>query len=277
MEVDVAQRVQVLEDLRGPARLLRGFAVDFLTSHDVSAARVLMDPGYQLTIGGHIFCGRDESYLPATVAQLEQFPGLCVTVHDVILAPNAVAMRFTEHGVSRRHHGRAAAWGGITLFRIEEGRLRCGWADEDYLARKRQLATGVCDAVLAPHPCPWDTPVVGPEETAIDAARAWFADPAALGHDVAVDEICAEGPRLAELVAVEEFDVDVLISAGPRVAFHAHAHGRYAGGFPELARYISSPVGVSVTGLLTVVDCRVTHAQIVCDRLGLQRSLINRH
>lgn len=272
----MTQRVQGLENISEPARLLRGFAVDFLTSHNVSAARALMDPAYQLAIGGHVFCGREESYLPATVALIEQFPGLCVTVHDVILSPDAVAMRFTEHGVSRRHHGRAAAWGGIALFLIEDGRLRHGWANEDYLARKRQLATGVCDPVLAPHPCPWDTLVVDPEETALDAARAWLADPAALGHDVAVDEICAGGPRLAELVAIEELDIDVLISAGPRVAFHAHARGRYAGGFPDLARSGPSPVGVSVTGLLTVLDRRVTQAQIAYDRLGLHRRLNDR-
>src|ERR1700722_5731760 len=96
------------------ARLLRGFAVDFLTSHDLRAVEGIMDPDYRLTIGGHVFEGRDHVYLPATAAQLDQFPGLAVTVHDVMLAPDAVAMRFSEHGVSRRNQGRAAVWGGIT-------------------------------------------------------------------------------------------------------------------------------------------------------------------
>ena len=43
-----------------PARLLRGFATDFLTSHDIAEARRIMAPGYTLNIGGHVF-GRGSS------------------------------------------------------------------------------------------------------------------------------------------------------------------------------------------------------------------------
>ena len=56
-----------------PARLLRGFALDFLTCHDLTEVTRIMDPDYRLTIGGHVFEGRDQVYLPATAAQLEQF------------------------------------------------------------------------------------------------------------------------------------------------------------------------------------------------------------
>ena len=144
------------------ARALRGFAVDFLTSHDTTAVDWVMDPAYRLSIGGHVFDGRDAQYLPATAAQLDQFPGLTVTVHDTILGTAGVAMRFTEHGASRRDDGRVAAWRGITLFALHDGRLAKGWAEEDYFARKRQLKSGVPDAVAPPALAPWDGPVLAP-------------------------------------------------------------------------------------------------------------------
>lgn len=265
--------------LSAPAGLLRGFACDFLTCHDATAAARIMHPAYGLTIGAHRFAGRDAAYLPATVAQLDQFPGLCVTVHDVMLGTEAVAMRFTEHGVSRRH-GRAAAWGGITLFKIDAGRLVEGWADEDYFARKRQLAGGPCDAVRPPHPAPWDEPVEAPSTGAGTIARRWLSTPDAFGaagragRPGPVEEICAGGPSFADLIAVDAFEVDALFSAGHRVAFRAVGRGRYAGGFADVARSrVGEAIEISVTGLLTVADDLVAHAQIAFDRLGLHRSL----
>ena len=255
------------------ARLLRGFAVDFLTSHDLGAVEAIMDPTYRLTIGGHIFDGRDKVYLPAAAAQLDQFPGLVVTVHDVLLAPDLIAMRFSEHGVSRRNQGRAAVWGGITMFRIMQGRLLQGWADEDYFARKRQLATGVCDAVKSPHPAPWDVPVETPDPASLEATRRWLTSPHALA-DPGVEQICAEGPKFAELISVDEFRIDVMMSAGTRVAFRAISHGRYAGGFSDIDRSrAGQPIELSVMGLLSVRNDAVCDVQIVFDRLGVYRSL----
>ena len=89
------------------ARALRGFATDFLTSHDVSAVEWVMDPAYRLSIGGHVFDGRDTQYLPATAAQLDQFPGLTVTVHDAILGP--MAWRCASPNMARRCET-TAAW-----------------------------------------------------------------------------------------------------------------------------------------------------------------------
>jgi predicted ester cyclase len=265
----------VLSDgISTPARLLRGFATDFLTCHDLTVVSRIMDPGYRLTIGDHVFDGRDNAYLPATAAQLEQFPGLCVTVHDVILGPDAVAMRFTEHGVSRKHNGRAAAWGGITMFRLENERLRYGWAEEDYFARKRQLASGHCDPVAAPHPAPWDVTVESPDRAATNIARAWLTDPHALRNTVQIDEISSAGPSFAELIEVEELSVEELFSAGERVAFRVVGRGGYAGGFTDVDRsLIGHRVALSVMGLLTMRSGQISNVQIAFDRLGLRRSL----
>jgi predicted ester cyclase len=269
----MADRNDVNHGISAQARLLRGFAVDFLTSHDLSAVEGIMDPAYRLTIGGHIFEGRDRVYLPAAAAQLDQFPGLVVTVHDVLLAPDAVAMRFSEHGVSQRDQGRAAAWGGITMFRIMNGRLLHGWADEDYLARKRQLTTGVCDAVKSPHPAPWDVPVETPDPASLEATRRWLASPQAFA-DPGVEQICAGGPTLAELIVADEFRVDVIMSAGARVVFRAIGHGRYAGGFADIGRSrVGQSIDLSIMGLVRVRNNAVYDVQIVFDRLGLYRTL----
>jgi hypothetical protein len=259
------------------ARLLRGFAIDFLTAHNPAAAREILDPAYRLSIGGHLFDGRDDSYLPATVAQLEQFPGLCVTVHDVIVGQDAVAMRFTEHGVSTRPAGVAAAWGGITLFRIEGGRLRFGWAEEDYFARKRQLKSGSCDAVLRPQQAPWDQPALFPDAATEAAARRLFDDPAVLFDPHRVEMICSGGPQFGALIVPERIEVSTLFTAGPRAAFHAACHGSYAGGFPDIdSAHTGRAVTLLVAGMMTLgAGGSTERVQLSADRLGLHRSLLN--
>ena len=258
------------------ARLLRGFATDFLTSHDVAAVEAIMDPAYRLSIGGHVFDGRDTSYLPATAAQLDLFPGLVVTVHDVVLGPDAVAMRFTEHGVSTKHPGHAAAWGGVTLFGIANGRLRHGWAEEDYLARKRQLKSGVCDAILPPHPAPWDAPCDAPDPETERIARAWLEKPDAPLYASGVDEIRAEGARFGALIEPTGVTINQIFTAGNRAAFHLDCAGRYAGGFDDIdATRIRTPVVLRMAGLIDVIDGKVTRAQVSADRLGLHRALLD--
>ena len=259
-----------------PARLLRGFATDFLTAHDVSAATRIMDPAYRLSIGGHVFDGRDTSYLPATSAQLDLFPGLVVTVHDVMLAADAVAMRFTEHGVSTGHAGNAAAWGGVTLFRIEQGRLSEGWAEEDYLARKRQLKSGICDPIPPPHAAPWDQPCEAANVVTEHTARAWLEKPDALLYSPFVEEICAEGPSYGSLIEPMTVTVNRLFSAGTRAAFHLALVGRYTGGFAEIDKaLVRTPVVLRLAGLIDLRDGAVARVQVSADRLGLHRALID--
>lgn len=266
----------ILGNLPAPARLLRGFATDFLTSHDRAEAERIMAPGYRLSIGGHLFDGRDGSYLPATCAQLEQFPGLCVTVHDVMLGQDCLAMRFTEHGVSTRNPGRAAAWGGITLFRIAGGQLAQGWAEEDYFARKRQLKSGICDSICAPHPAPWDGPVVPRNDATEQVVSQWLEDPAAVLSSPVVEPILAEGPGLGELIRPSGLTLSALVSAGPRAAFHVECHGAYAGGFDDIpAEHTGIPVVLMMAGLADVAAGQITRVQLSADRLGLHRALLD--
>lgn len=253
------------------ARALRGFAVDFLTSHDVGAVEWVMDPAYRLSIGGHLFDGRDDRYLPATTAQLDQFPGLTVTVHDVILGQDDVAMRFTEHGASLRDDGRVAAWRGITLFRLTDGRLSQGWAEEDYFARKRQLKSGQPDAVAPPALAPWDQPVL-PREAAVETiVRDWL--PGIIGHAV-VDPVLVDGPAFDQLIDVDRVVTSHLFSAGSRAAAHVACHGRYRGGFADVdPALVGAPVVLRLAAMIDVRDEVVTRAQVSGDRLGLHRQL----
>ncbi len=254
------------------ARALRGFAVDFLTSHDLSAVDWVMDPAYRLSIGGHLFEGRDHSYLPATAAQLDQFPGLTVTVHDTILGEHGVAMRFTEHGASSRDDGRVAAWRGITLFQLCDGRLTHGWAEEDYFARKRQLKNGSPDAIAPPALAPWDQPVLAPDAGTEAAVRAWL--PRILSG-AGVEAVLVDGPGFEALISPGPVRVSHLFTAGDRAAGHFEVHGRYLGGFDDIdPALVGTTMVLRLAAMVDVADGVVTRAQVSGDRLGLHRQLL---
>lgn len=256
------------------ARLLRGFATDFLTAHDVSRVPGIMDPAYELSISGHQFSGRDDDYLPATRAQLEQFPGLVVTVHDTLVCRDAVALRFTEHGVSLRNPGLAASWGGISLFEIENGRLRRGWAEEDYFARKAQLASGVFNPVEPPAGAPWDGPCHDPDPETERLVREWLATPAFLDTP-GIAEIGVGAPGFREIIDVSEVHLDKLFAGGGRAAFHVRLSGTYRGGF-EGTTDIGAALTLPVAGLVTVIDGAVREGHLCADRLGASRAVTKR-
>jgi hypothetical protein len=259
------------------AALLRRFAVDLLTAQSWPVLPDIMASDYRLHIGGHVITGRDEQYRPAMELTFAQFPGLCVTVHDVLLGENAMAMRFTEHGASRRAQGRHAAWQGVSLFRVRDGRLEVGWAEEDYYSRKRHLDVGTCDAVEAPAPAPWDTESRPADSWAEDAMRRWLQDGAIFrtlhtrwaGEDLE--------PSSRALLDPQSVSIDDLFSAGGRVAFHATVTGAYHGGLAgiDTAR-IGARATLRLAGIVTVQGGAVQRAHVVSDRLGLQRSLQDR-
>lgn len=256
------------------AALLRGFAVDFLTGHDLEAPARIMAPDYRLAIGGHVLDGRDEKYLPATAEQLERFPGLCVTVHDIVLGQDAAAFRFTEHGASLRHDGKVSAWSGVALFRIADGRLKSCWAEEDYFGRRCQLAAGECDPVEAPHPAPWDARALAPDARAEKAAREWLSRGEALSDLPAAPAPASAAPAPADLIRVSETRIDAIFGAGDRIAFHAEQRGAYAGGFTDVdGSRAGEQIVLRSAGLLTMRDGALVEARVTSDRLGLYYSL----
>lgn len=79
------------------------------------------------------------------------FPDLAFRVADQIAEDNRVATRWTLHGTHREEFQRIPASGrpiqmnGITIFRLEDGKLVEGWTVEDQLGVFQQLG------VLPPH------------------------------------------------------------------------------------------------------------------------------
>jgi predicted ester cyclase len=243
--------------------LVRRWAVDWLGSHDPIACDDLLVPDYVLRIGTHEFTDR-ESYVAATVGQLALFPGLVLTVHEVITDGNRAALRFTEHGASTRHAGRAAAWTGIVMFESDGTRLVRTWAEEDYHARRRQLASGESDAVGAPAVAPWDSVAYPPCEPAERVVVSWV-EAGMPGKDGVVRDDEHLVPSYEPVFKGESGKVDMLLSVGTRVAFHATVRGRAVNGSDRFGE-------VGVAGLVTVTEGAIVCGNVVTDRLGAIRS-----
>jgi hypothetical protein len=248
--------------------LMRRYCIDYTARHDLSVCDDIMVPGYTLHMGVHDLAGRDEFYKPAAAAQFRQFPGLCLTVSEIICSGDRLALRFTEHGASARHDGARASWGGIGLYRWDGQRLLENHVEQDYLARRRQLADGVPDPVEAPAVAPWDTRSVPAGPAAEAVVRAWLAagDLAAVTVD--------DGQPPHRLIVPGRTDISVLFSAGPRVAFHAVQHGPLAGEDPRFAG--DGEAMLHLAGVVAVAGGQVTGGRVIRDRLGLLRRLASR-
>lgn len=258
------------------AALLRRFAVDYLTAHRLNRISEIMHPDYRLTIAGAVLEGRDGGYRSAALDELAEFPGLTVTPHEVVLSPEAMIFHYTEHGASVRYKGNAAAWGGIAIFRIQDGKILEGWSEADYYARKRQLKTGECDKVPAPHPAPWDAPCLPAAPETEATIREWLGDPeAVLCHDEG-REVFAGGRGMRSIIKPEEISLSCLYTSGNRAGFHLICTGRYMGGFEEVDDVMRDTcVSTGIAAIATIEDGKVASLLYATDRLGLGRRLID--
>lgn len=175
--------------------LVRRWAEDWLGNADASVAPEILGEEYTLHIGGFELGPRD-TYVAAVVSQLfEKWPGLKITVNELIFNGERVAARLTQSGADARS-GAEAAWPIVTLFFAPaDGKLTGGWAEEDYLSRTQQVKSGEPAPIPAAAPDPWNTPAVPADDEAEAVVRAWLE--------------------------AQDMQVDDLFSAGPRVAFHA--------------------------------------------------------
>jgi hypothetical protein len=254
-------------------RLARRWVVDYFNSHDDAAAREFCAPQYALSIGEYRLAGRDEQWLPAVRKQMELFPGLGMTVHQVVAAQDRAAVLFTQHGASGGAGGRVACWSGVAIYRADGGsELLTGCvAQEDYQTRQRQLKSGVADPVDPPHPAPWDTPLLPPDPAAEAAVRAWLSQSwPAVDGTVRCDDEHLTGVLLAFEVA--SADVGQLYSSGSQVVFHVRQLGRYRGGLPGVAAS-DRELPLNCNGILTVEQGRVVGGRVVRDRAGLRAAL----
>lgn len=248
-------------------QLLRRWVVDYFNAHDGAACGSFVAPDYALEIGDIVFAGRDEQWLPAVDQQMQRFPGLGMTVHQVIAGDDWVAAWFSEHGAAQ---GRVACWSGVAIYRCNGERLTGCVAQEDYMTRQRQLKSGVADAVEPPTAAPWDTRVLARDEAAEAVVRRWLDRSWPVNvPGVRCDDEHITGVQLE--FEVTESVVDTLRSSGPDVAFHTRQTGSYLGGLSGLTARRQAVLHCN--GIVRVVEGQVQSGRVIRDRLGLRTRL----
>ena len=252
--------------------LLKRYVIDYLQCQNPAVCAQIMEPDYMLYMGGSKLGPRDEVYIPAVVRQLEQFPGLGMTVNEIMLNGDRLAMRFSQHGASVRNDGRQAAWSGIGLYRWNGVKLTSNFAIEDYYSRKRQLSSGTSALVESPAVAPWDARVQDSDLAAEGTVRSWLeAGMSFVGQSVNVDD---QGVHPAPLISVFATEIDDLFSAGSRVAFACTQTGVFLGGLSK-----SAPDGVEVpctlysVGVVSVSADGVVSGRVIRERAGLERQI----
>lgn len=236
--------------------LMRKYAIDYTNSHDQSTYADLFTEDYTVHISG-VDLVRDESYGPATAALFEQAPGLGLVVHELVLNGDRLCMRFSEHAAMLRPDGtrRLSCWRGIGLYDWNGTRLIENHVEQDFMARRRQLRSGVPDALEPPHLDPWMTTVPVPANpAAVDAVRdALTAGRLLDARSAFVDD--AEGPDAAFVVDTDSVVINDIFSAGGRVAVHATVTGPYRGGVDGvLDDAIGTTTDLHVAALVSVAD-----------------------
>ncbi len=251
------------------AALMRTYCIDYTNSHDLSVCDSIMEPDYVVRICG-MALERDASYKPSVETVFSRFPALGLVVHELVTNGDRLAMRFSEHGASAT--GELACWAGIGLYDWNGERLTSCRVEQDFWSQRRQLDTGVPDALEAPHLDPWSTTrAVPPDERAEQVVRAWLDSGDLADADGGrIDETSLEEFRRP--LDVDEVDVADLFSAGDRVAFHARLRGRANGAVDGLGPS-GAAVAMDVAGLVSVSDGRVADAHVVTDRLGAAMGL----
>jgi hypothetical protein len=258
--------------------VLRRYVVDYLICQNANVCAEIMEPDYVLHMGGTDLGPRDETYVPAVVRQLQQFPGLGMTVHEIVFTEDRLAMRFSQHGASIKHNNREAAWAGIGVYRWNGMRLTSNYAIEDYASRRRQLADGVAEAVESPAVAPWDTNIGTANQNAEADIIEWVRGGATT---ITSDRIWFDDLPIAPtvpLLDIHTTTIDEAFSASGRVAFHVTQHGTYRGD-PGLAALGApeSSIGREATlysvGVVHRDAAGHLHGRVIRERAALVRAL----
>ena len=141
--------------------LMRRYCHDYTNRQDFAACDTIMVPQYTLHMGTHHLTGRDSAYKPATSRQFQQFPGLCLTINEVVTNGDRLCLRFSEHGASMRHAGALAAWSGIGLYKWDGERLTENFVEQDYYSRRGSTRRRSCPARGSVGDCPLGHSTVG--------------------------------------------------------------------------------------------------------------------
>lgn len=254
--------------------LARRWVVDYFNRQDAGICAQFIEPAYTLRIGETVFAGRDEQWLPAVEKQFQTFPGMGMTVHQVLVGSDRVAVLFSEHGASGGVGGRVAVWSGVAIYRSNGRKLVGCVAQEDYQTRLRQLKSGVADPVEPPAAAPWDTPALPADAQAEAVVRRWLEQswPIADSRVRCDDEHITGVPLVFDVAAGE---VTELFSSGSEVAFHVRQTGHYRSGLPGIEASGDSQV-LHCNGIVRVEGGQVVSGRVIRDRIGLRAALSNK-
>lgn len=251
--------------------LMRRYVYDYTNRHDFAVCDEIMAPDYTLHMGTYDITGRDTQYKPATNKQFEQFPGLCLTVNEIVTNGSRLSLRFSEHGASMRHNGALASWSGIGLYKWDGERLTENYVEQDYFSRRAQLSSGRPKPVEAPALAPWDTQPRPENSAAESVVRRLLHDGELTATSGIEFDDAWTGAPLQKILQADGAVIDDLFSAGDQVAFRITQSGRV------LADFDAASVGRSailhMTGIVTVRDGRIVAGRVIRDRLGLYRRL----
>lgn len=258
----------------GPAfiALMKHYVLDYTNRNDQSQTPAIMEPDYVLCMGEHIVSGRDTAYHAATAKQMEQFPNLGLTVHEIATSGERLVMRFSEHGASQLHDGARCSWGGIGLYSWNGRKLVRNSVEQDYLSRRRQLREGVPHRVDHPAIAPWNTIAEAPDAAAEAVVGAWLDSGAlAATPNVLLDDQWT-GATVSPLIEQSRIEVNDLFSCGNVVAIHITQHGALVPD-DEVAGEAGQPAFLHMAGIVHVADGRIVSGRIIRNRLDLARRL----
>ena len=255
--------------------VLRRYAHGFVNSHDFTVARKVMSEDYTLHVGTETLVGRDDHYLPAVQRQMDQFPQLGYSIHELVTDGEKTAVLFSEHGRSSRHTDRAASWIGMGIYRASAGRLVECWVEQDHYGKRRQLQSGECDPIPTVAIDPWsDHENADPSasDAVEEAVRSWLSRlrmwppvDADLDSGFAQDE----QPR----VRVAETELIAVVAEHGRVGFNAKIVGSYAGGLPDTDGLVGRRVETWVGAIGSLSGGTVKDLRGASNRLAVQRQL----
>jgi predicted ester cyclase/ketosteroid isomerase-like protein len=255
--------------------LMHRYCHDYTNRQDFTVCDSIMVPEYILHMGTHVVAGRDTAYKPATNKQFQQFPGLCLTINELVTNADRLCLRFSEHGSSVRHAGALAAWSGIGLYKWDGERLTENFVEQDYYSRRAQLARGTPLPVEASAIAPWDVQPAAPNPAAERIVRELLEGGDLTQTDgVVFDDEWTGTPR-QRVIEPSGAVIDDLFSAGDQVAFHAALNGPVAEDFStgDVAVARGRDAVLHMSGLVTLRDGRIIAGRVIRDRLGLYRRL----
>ena len=255
--------------------IMRRYVHGFVNSHDFTVPLEIMTSDYVLHVGTETIVGRDDRYLPAVQQQIDQFPHLGYSIHDLVTDGQAAAILMSEHGRSARRPDRQAAWIGVAIYRAEGDRLVECWAEQDHYGKRRQLETGIDDGLAPVATDPW----AGHEAATPDASAAAQPIVAAWldrlevwppeGADLDPGQAQAEQPR----IRITGTSLGVVVAEGDRVGFNAGITGEYLGGLPGYDERIGMTVQTWVGALGVLRDGEVTGLRGASNRIAVNRQL----